>query len=282
VLELLVEVIAVKEAYYMLAVVSGKKFFSIRSVVANLSPANYYVILYCSVYVLSPYINQIFKFLNQREDKKLWNRFIVISGLILSVWPIMVDLLQEIFDIEWMGLSTVGAWGSQQGFTLTNFVLLYIVGGYLRFGFDDKKFSNKKIMTLLAVDVFMIFGWSLLCDFLSSHGLRSAWCYHNPLVILEAVFIFVLFKRIRISKNWINEMAKAAFTCYLVHSYILGKVNIEKYVTGNVWGMLVQIILLQVIIYMISYVLYKIYVFCTKRLMSKIGSVVDRLDIGVE
>jgi surface polysaccharide O-acyltransferase-like enzyme len=190
--------------------------------------------------------------------------------------------LEEVFNIELMGLSTIGAWGSQQGFTLTNFVFMYIVGGYLRFGIDDSRLSNRKIMMFLCVDVFMLFGWSLICEFLSQHGLRSAWCYHNPLVIIEAVCIFVLFKRVRISKNWINEMAKGAFTCYLVHYSFLRLVNIEKYVTGNAWAMLVQIVLLQVTIYVISYVIYKIYDICTKPLMSKVGKIVNQLDISAD
>lgn len=52
--------------------------------------------------------------------------------LLFSVYAIGVDLLNEIVGQEIVGLSSIGAWGSQSGFTIVNFSLLYCLGAYLR------------------------------------------------------------------------------------------------------------------------------------------------------
>ena len=86
-----------------------------------LLPDNYFVILYVVVYFVSPYINAIMRSLTKKQ------RYQYVGILLLfSVWPTLADLSEEVLGWEWYGLSTIAAWGSQQGFNMVNFLLMYV------------------------------------------------------------------------------------------------------------------------------------------------------------
>ena len=52
--------------------------------------------------------------------------------LIFSVWTIVIDVAENITGNTYLGLSTIGMYGRQYGYTIINFVLVYFVGAYLR------------------------------------------------------------------------------------------------------------------------------------------------------
>ncbi len=63
-----------------------------------------------------------------------------------------------------------------------------------------------------------------------------AWEYCNPLIIIEAVIIFILFSKLIIGVNIIiNESAQAFFSVYLLHNWFLPYVGAKKYVQGNIF-----------------------------------------------
>ena len=43
-----------------------------------------------------------------------------------------------------MGVSTVGAWGQQHGYTIVGFVLSYVIGAWLRLNEVGKSMTNRK------------------------------------------------------------------------------------------------------------------------------------------
>ena len=143
---------------------------------------------------------------------------------LFSVWPTVIDLLGEIQGKEMIGISTIGRLGAQKGFNIVNFILLYFVGAFLNhYSLSDKYKKMKKGKYLLAGCMFfmvIIFLWALAVQGLERSGLRSAWVYHNPFVILLAVVLFLLFKDMCFESRVINELAKAAFTCFIFHKSI--------------------------------------------------------------
>ena len=88
---------------------------------------------------------------------------------------------------------------------------------------------------------------------------RSAWEYCNPLMILQAIYIFKLFKQFNFQSSIVNELAKAAFTAYLSMNVFIGKLHVEKIVTGNPIVMLIHLFVSAVCLYMVFWVLYKVY-----------------------
>ncbi|MBQ8084725.1 MAG: hypothetical protein IJ232_01300, partial [Lachnospiraceae bacterium] len=126
--ELIVQVIIFREALYLVRVAFKSELFSIRGIVSAFIPANYFVILYGVVFILSPYIN----FLLNRLSEKCFHTLMIVSICLFSVYPTLIDILGEIRGEPFRGLSSIGMYGSQWGYSAINFLLMYLVGAYLR------------------------------------------------------------------------------------------------------------------------------------------------------
>lgn len=259
-LELIVQVIVFREAEYVIKVLIGQSAISIKQMVVLLVPNNYFVILYAAVYFISPYINVLMR----NFTKKQWHQLIAILVLTFSVWPTLVDLSEEVLGSEWFGLSTVSAWGSQQGFNVVNFLLMYVLGGYLRYCGIPEKYNKTRILLPVWIgSVVGIFVWSLITQKLTLMELRSAWVYHNPLVILSTVVLFAMFTNLKITSKVINNLSSAAFTCFLLHSKILGLFDIETAVQSNMGLLLMHILFVALCSYLLAWVVHKLYHFMT-------------------
>lgn len=159
-----------------------------------------------------------------------------------------------------LGLSSIGMWGSQWGYTIVNFVLLYIIGAWLRRDTDRTVFRKRWLPIILLLDIIIIEIWAIGNDIIGLSTERSAWEYCNPLVVFEAVLVFLIFKNIKMNSNkWINSFAKAAFTVYLLHTTLLGQINIEEFVKGNPLLMLLHLFITCNLIYVICWGVYCVY-----------------------
>ena len=255
--QLLLQVILFREAMYIVSVLLQKQDFLITKVVANLIPNNYFVILYCALYFISPYINIIFDRLapNQR-------RILMLTMIILfSLWTTGVDLFEEITGTEWMGLSTVTAWGSMQGFSIVNFALVYCIGCYIRK--TEIIISMRKRIILWLMTIALIFVWAVVTQHLTMFELRSAWVYHNPLVLFSAVLLFLIFRDIHIKSRVINDLSAASFTCFLFHGYLLDHIGIQKAVESTALKMTGHIFISVPLIYLFCWGIHKVYFFST-------------------
>lgn len=268
---LILEYIIVKEGFYICtALISDDTAITVKGLVFNILPNNYFIILYAALYIISPYINIIFSRFSKRE----WNALMVTAILLFSVWPCLVDLLGEIRGEAFTGLSTISRTGSSGGFNIMNFILMYLVGSYLRKNELSEKLQKKTVLLpCIAGCAAVIFAWAMVTERLTLVGLRSSWVYHNPLVILLAVMLFLCFAKMKFSAGWVNELAKAAFTCFLVHNYLLDHVGIEDFVNGNTFIMLGHIIAVVVGMYLLSYVLFKLYDLASRPLISRLNKI---------
>ena len=69
-------------------VVLGSISFSLASVIGAMIPANYFVILYCAVYLISPFFNVMIEKLTVRGFRNL----VIISVCLFSAYPTLVDV----------------------------------------------------------------------------------------------------------------------------------------------------------------------------------------------
>lgn len=276
VFELIFQVVLFQEAFYLARIFLVKEqVFTIKSFIGNLLPINYFVILYSALYLISPYVNTLIHSLSKKNFQKL----LITVLIVFSVWTIFVDALENAQGIPLNGLSTVGMYGSQKGYSIVNFILVYFVGAYIRIHGINMK--NRQLIWsgigILAVNYI----WSM-----GEHSLGlssiSAWNYNNPLIILFAAIVLVLFSRVHFYNKGINELAKGAFTCFLFHGTFMTHLGIEKAVASNVFLMLLHQILVAVVLYLTSYMVYKIYTLCTSWFVKWITPVVNRINISLE
>ena len=65
-IELFVQVIIFSLGLYVLKIIVNADDFSVKSLVGRFIPSNYFVVLYCTVYIISPYINKLMLSLDKK------------------------------------------------------------------------------------------------------------------------------------------------------------------------------------------------------------------------
>lgn len=261
-LTLLLQVVVFKETLYLVRLVVEGGHPELQKLLMNLVPKNYFVILYVALYLISPYLNLLLHSLDEKGQKRL----LVILLLLFSVEPTCVDLLNEFLGSEQMGLSMIGLYGSEWGYSIINFALLYLIGAYLKL--HEVPLDRVPLWKLLG-GYLLFMGidtvWSLANEHMVRYEARSAYSYCNPLVICGAVLLFALFRKIRIKNNVvINLFAKASFTVYLVHSALLPFCKISEFVNRSPLIYLAHVLLTIISIYLISWVMFVVYDFASK------------------
>lgn len=224
--KLIVQVIVFNICFYLAGIALGRTPFTVRNLLVNLLPLNWFIILYAALYLISPFLNLGIRKLSLTQLR----RMVILLLMLFSIWPTFVDLVKCVTGAELMGLSTIGMLGSQGGYTIVNFVLVYIVGAYLRL--SDLKQKSGRLLGMLLGNTILITVWaySKIQFNLSS---INAYDYCNPLVILNAVFIFLLFRNMKFRCALINFLSRASLCVYLIHGYFISHLQIEKVIRLN-------------------------------------------------
>lgn len=275
VIELLLQVVIFRLLFYFSGVILGSPF-SFRELIVALLPSNYFVILYLVLYAISPYINVALRAINKIQRKKL----IITFFLVFSVFAFGVDVIETVGRGKTGGLSPIGMQGSQYGYTIVNFVLMYIIGAWIRY--EDVSISmSKKIFGIVGCLVVMC-----LTTYIETlYGFdRITWSYNNPFVIMLAFFVFLLFKNVSFSCRWINELARGAFTCYVFHGdfmLLFGIPWIIEATSSNVFVLILHQLIVALAFYMVSYVIFKVYYLFNKGVTCLVAPICDKIDLSL-
>lgn len=231
-LKLIIEVIIFNVLYYLASVVlGGDSQLTLSHLVRALLPTNWFVIIYCGLYLVSPFINVVLSNLTQKEHRIL----ICIIFALFSVYPMTIDILEGILGQKIYGLYTISLDGSSSGYSIVNFILLYIIGAYLRIYCNSQRENQEsglRKIIIWAILVLINTVWGFAFAKLGySNG--NSWEYCNPLLILQAVLVFEIFRNIKMKSIVINNIAKASFCVYIIHGYFIGRVGIEKVISFN-------------------------------------------------
>lgn len=269
--ELILQVILFSLALYIgRCLYSGG--FDIKRLLRCFIPNNYFVILYSALYLISPYINLVLQCITVEKLK----RMLVLLLVLFSVWPTFFDLIQGVLGKELLGISTIGMYGSQYGYTIVNFALMYIIGASIAI-MHPKNVSKIRLLCLMIINSTVLILWTFL-DY------DSGLSYCNPLVILQAVIVFLIFKDLKMNNsNVINTLAKSVFTMFIVHGLFLGKIYIKEVVTGNptVIYLLGHLVASFCLVFAISFIAYYIYNRVIGLIMSPIYRYIERHDFTV-
>ena len=186
-------------------------------ILKNLSPINYrdywFLGAYILLYLISPILNKIIN----NSDKKTLLKYIIVIFLIVSV--LSTFTLQEAFD-------------NGNGYSLSNFILLYFIGAYIRkYPIKLKKTDNTKKLLIISGYLFFSFlNFLLLYSSYQLEGVNSVFKYiadifrtstnyDNPIVIISSIFYFLFFKHLNIKNSKvINLIASTVLGIYLIHT----------------------------------------------------------------
>ena len=268
VVQLVVQAVIFNLAFYFGSVLLGQNPFSARELVNRFVPDNFFVVLYCCLYIISPYIN----YLVDKLDKKGLKKLVITLFVIFSVLSFINDVLVKTVGSGFITFNTVSAFGSLSGSSIINFILFYIIGVYL--SRVDFTFSRKNLLIALLIIVLLMSGISL-ADYSLARELN------NPINIIFLAVIVLILKGIIFENKLINELSKAAYTCYLFHSNFLIYVGIGWAVKQKLPILILHQVVTGVGLFLVSYPVYRIYNSCAGIFIKKITPICERIDISV-
>lgn len=262
VFQLLFQVSVFGLALYVARGTVGQSTLTVKGLLASLIPNNYFVILYCVMFILSPLVNLSIERVSQ--DKGIQTLALLI--FIFSVCPTVVDTMNFISAKNWNGLSTIGMYGSQWGYTIVNFFLMYCIGVFIKkVDLQRINFSTIILIQLFVIIIITLVAWQI--------NENLAWSYCSPLVVLEAALFMLIFLKINIgSIKIINNFSKACFTCFLTHTLFLKFVGIRHFAEGNPFLLLMHVLLTGILIFLLCYAVNLAYDFVTSFIWKKIDA----------
>lgn len=193
-------------SYVIGAVTSGS--FSIADFLYCFSPVNYYAWLYCTIYLLSPFLNLVFKYASDKSLKV----FMAILLVLFSILPTITDYCIPAFAHTKISISAISIYGNGNGYTLVNFILLYYIGGFIA----HKKINLKWISAALG----LFLCTAAICSMMFIEPIQAI-SYCNIFVVLQAALLFLLFKNFNFNSRFINFIAKSVWGIFIIHSTLV-------------------------------------------------------------
>lgn len=104
------------------------------------------------------------------------------------------------------------------GKNLTNFLLLYVLGNTLSYyQLQIDKISTRKILVILiALNIFLVWGFAYGPSFLAGQIWKYAFEYNSPILLLNCTLCFILFSQLHFTSRKVNYIAGSIFACYLI------------------------------------------------------------------
>ena len=255
--------------------------FSFKTFMGYFSPSYWFVFVYIALYLLSPFISLMWNHMGKGGKKALLIVLIALFSVYPFAWDVVSNMTQYTFwnapsaNGLMQGISTISLFGSDRGYTLVNFIVMYVIGLYIRDKADEgKKAKPFTVLIFLIINTELIIAWTYADYFITGYALPSTicWSYENPLIILEAVLFFLFFSNLKVKDSKvINTLATAAFPTYLIHINLLEYLQIEKFVRSGPVIMTLHMLGCMAGLFLISFVIYKAYDLLTKPLFKAVS-----------
>ncbi|WP_029321900.1 acyltransferase [Butyrivibrio sp. AE3004] len=233
--------------------------------------SNWYVYVFVALYLISPFINVMWNALNAAGKRIL----LAFSVFLFSIYPTFIDILKFWTGRQLNGSSSIGLEGSQAGYTIVNFILMYIIGAFIREMSEGEMPQMPKLLSRYFICLCLDMAWAF------ADGIRQgkeiyetvAWNYSNPFVIAEAAIVFMIFLKLNIRYNKIiNMLAASSFTVYILHLRFLGLLKIGSFAKGNPVIMILHAALCVAGTYLICFVINYIYKYPAGYVAERISS----------
>lgn len=207
-ISLIIKVVGYNLLFYFLFLI-GNDAFSISGLVHNALPSNYFVWLYGTVYILSPWLNKVINDISKEQFLKL----LFVLCILFVIYPTIVDIYCGITGTTINGISTISSTDSGAGYTLIQFIVAYYLGAYLKK--YPLEIGKNYCLAGYILNCLIIFG--------IEHTTMNAIFYNNLFVVMSAFFIMAYFSKISCKSNKVvYELEKVTFDVYIIHCFLFG------------------------------------------------------------
>jgi surface polysaccharide O-acyltransferase-like enzyme len=207
-ISLIVQVLFYSVGLWLISMAVGWHTFSPKKdfqlLIPILTKQYWFVTCYVVLYVISPLLNRWASALVQDEYKRL----LLIGFCLIYVWPTMCFLVNAPQFID------------DAGYGIINFSYLYMLGYYLRHHYIEHHSASWYWGGYFLV-VVMLFLCQAGLSFLLGFEFTSWFSYNTVFIFIEAIFLFIAFKNMKIQSSVINYLAKQCLAVYLIHKHPL-------------------------------------------------------------
>ncbi len=137
----------------------------------------------------------------------------------ISIKNRLYILLVLVFIAVWVGTSE-GDTTLSGGKNLTNFLLLYVLGDTLQH-YKTKWYkisSTMLLLLLIIINIVFVTSYVWFSDGIIGKVIfQVSFPYCSPILLLNAIIVFMLFAKINIRSKVINYIATSVFSVYLIH-----------------------------------------------------------------
>lgn len=162
----------------------------------------WYVVNYCILYLLIPFINKLISNLKQK-------RFETLLLILIIVFYLLNTLFGNMTLID-------------KGYGIVNFITLYMIGAYIKLYKDDYK---SKL-------VYLIYVTCTIITTIISFFYTRAWDYITIFNLVASISLFIIFKNIKVKKsNFLDLLSTYTFAIYIIHENPL----ISKFIYRNIF-----------------------------------------------
>lgn len=265
---LLMQVSIVRLIFYLVPKIVSGGTVTLRGLFNNCLPINHFIAVYCTVFLISPYINLL---LDHLSRKRKWI-FVLVLIFLFSLHPTALDMMRRVgFDLD--GMSTISNSGSGGGYTVVNYVFMYILGAVAR----EISLGKKSIVLFFAcqLSLFVLEAVSHIYDVSIGHL-----SYCHPLVIGCAFFALQSFKELPLgTRPWINELASGSLMVYLTHKRLFPLFHIPEAAASGGLTLALNLVVTCVACYVAGWIFHKIYGFIFRPLIRCLTNAMKKLNI---
>lgn len=190
----------------------------VKYLLQNIFPKSYYVFLYCTLYVISPYLNRMVRGMSRQS----YRRLIIVGFVLFCLWPTIIDSYKNLTGSKVIEVFTIARDGNGSGFTLINFMYIYLLGGYLKKYPIVFRNAGMKYLELAAALGCSLINCAVTMAVPKLGGTGGLLGYDTALVVIQAAALFDFFTRIDVgSSSVINFVAKSSFGIFLLHTTVI-------------------------------------------------------------
>lgn len=268
-------------AAYLIKELPKGEPFSFKTLFGYFSPSYWFIFLFFALYLISPFISLLWSHMKLPAKKALLGVFITLFSVYPFVWDVISHLNKYSFWNEpslngiMQGISPISLFGADKGYTLINFILMYLIGCYLRDKIENGlKERPGNLLVILGVNLVLIVCWTFADRMFTGFDLQTTvcWNFENPLIIIESVALFMFFNSLKIKSNKvINALAAGVYPTYLIHINLLEYLQIERFVQSGTAIMVLHMLGCMFGLFLVSFLIYTLYDLLTRPLFNMIS-----------
>ena len=180
---------------------------------------------------------------------------------LFSIYPMIMTVSQILTGINLSEWSSLGKFGNQDGYSITVFILMYIIGAAVRL--DSKKKGESVIRYIVGLIICVIANSFIFLIQNRYQFAPSLSGYYNPFTVMGSLCLLKIFTSFKINIRWLKIVlqwfSEGTLVVLLASGTFLEMLDVEKYAQGRSVMFFLHILISLFLIYVFCIIIWFIY-----------------------